>query len=69
MGIRIGVRQGHSGRGLQVTGSRVHMKSILPQLVGLHSDGQKSQQKVEDVCGLHGLKQGMPQGQLPTSAN
>ena len=67
MGIRVRVRQGHSRRGSQVTGSRVHTKSILPQLVGQHSDGQKGQQKVEDICGLHGLKQGMPQGQLPTS--
>ena len=60
MGIRIGVRQGYSRRGSQVTGSRVHTKSILLQLVSQHSDGQKGQQKVVDVCGLHGLKQGMP---------
>ena len=62
MGIRVGVRQGYSGRGSQVTGSRVHTKSILPQLVGQHSDGQKVQREVEDVRGLHGFKLGMPQG-------
>ena len=38
------------------------MRSILPQLAGQRSDGKKGQQEVEDMRGLHGLKQGMPEG-------
>ena len=68
-GIHIGVRQGHSRRDLQVTRSRVHTRSILPRLAGQRRDGQKGQREVEDVHGLHELKQGMPQGQLPSSMN
>ena len=67
IGVRAGARQGHSRRGSQIIGSRVHMRSILPRLACQHSDGQKDQREVEDVCGLHGFKLGMPQEQLPTS--
>ena len=35
------------------------MRSILPGLVDQHSNGQNGQREVEDVCGLHGLEQGM----------
>ena len=62
MGIRTEVRQGHSERGLQVTKNKFHTRNILPRLVGQRNDGQKGQREVEDVCGLHELKQGMPQG-------
>ena len=35
-------------------------------MVGQCGDGQESQRKMEDVCGLHRPKQGLPQGQLPS---
>ena len=56
MSIHAGTRQGYSRRGLQITESRVHMRSILSRLTGQYSNGQKSQWKVGDVRGLHGLK-------------
>ena len=40
------------------------MESVLPWLVGQRGDGQDSQRKMEDVCGLHRPKQGLSQGQL-----
>ena len=64
MGVRIGVRQCYNRRGSQTTGSRLHTRSILSRLTGQRGDGQEGQQKVEDVCGLHGLKQGMPQNSI-----
>ena len=56
MGVRAGVRQGHSRRGLQITERRVHTRSILSRLAGQSSDGQKGQREVEDVRGLHRIK-------------
>ena len=64
MGVRIGARQGYNRRGSQTTGSRLHTRSILSRLAGQRGDGQEGQQKVEDVCRLHGLKQGMPQNSI-----
>ena len=32
------------------------MRSLLPRLVGQRSNGKKGQQKMEDVCGHHGLE-------------
>ena len=61
MDVCIGARQGYNRRGSQTTGSRLHMRNILSRLAGQCGDGQEGQQKVENVCGLHGLKQGMPQ--------
>ena len=54
--VCLGARQGYSGRSSQMAGGRIHKRSILSQLAGQCSDGQESQQKVEDVCRLHGLK-------------
>ena len=38
-GIRSGMGQGHSRRGLQVTGSKIYTRSILSQLVGQCGNG------------------------------
>lgn len=64
VGVRAGAWQGHSKRGSQITRSKLHPRSVLPRLASQRSDGQLSQWKVEDVHGLHGPKQGLPQGQL-----
>ena len=50
------VRQGYSRRSSQVAKGRIHKRSILSRFVGQCSNGQESQQKVEDMCRLHGLK-------------
>ena len=36
--------------------SKIHTRGVLPQLTGTCSNSQESQRKVENVCGLHGLK-------------
>ena len=54
--VLTGARQSYNWRGLEVTGSRFHMRSLLLRLAGKCDNGQESQWKVEDVRRFHGPK-------------
>ena len=63
--VRTGAGQSYSEGGLEITGSRFHIRSVLPRLAGEHGDGQESQWKVENVRRFHGPEQGLLKDSYP----
>ena len=54
------MRQCYQGRSPYVGYSRIRLRSLVSRLAGKCSDGQEGKWQMEDVCGLHRSKQGIP---------